>query len=61
MQFSNKKWRLIDGDGINASSNGVWRKTKKIWIDYRNKNLKMEGGQSIAKIGDILFTFTIKE
>lgn len=37
LEYAQKKWRIIDGDGVNASSNGLWRRSKKIWLDYRNR------------------------
>jgi hypothetical protein len=41
LEYIDKKWRLTDGDGIQASSNGVWIKSKKIWIDYRRRDKSM--------------------
>jgi hypothetical protein len=46
---------------MHASSNGLWKKEKKIWIEYRRHDHTMNGGENSVKIGDILFTFSIKE
>jgi pSer/pThr/pTyr-binding forkhead associated (FHA) protein len=40
LEYGENGWHLGDGDGINLSSNGVWVKTRKIWVEYRGADLQ---------------------
>ena len=37
LEYTNGEWWIRDGDGVNFSSNGVWRRVRKLQMDYRSK------------------------
>ena len=61
LEYVKGEWWIRDGDGVTGSSNGVWGRVRKLQMDYRGKGKEMSGGESTVKLGDILFTFDIKE
>lgn len=40
LDYGENGWHLGDGDGLNLSSNGVWVKTRKIFVEYRRADLQ---------------------
>ena len=40
LDYGEKGWHLGDGDGINLSSNGVWVKVRKLWVEHRRADLQ---------------------
>lgn len=68
LRFDQTQWLISDGDGTHPSSNGVWLKVRKLWVDFQDteqaKGEEKEGqltrGESKCKIGDILLNFSIR-
>jgi hypothetical protein len=44
LDYAESGWHLGDGDGVNLSSNGVWVRTRKMWVEYRRADLRSSEG-----------------
>ena len=64
LHFEGGEWAVWDGDGAQASSNGVWVKTRRMWVGWEGREAgeeRCKEGEERCKVGDILLSFAIRE
>lgn len=44
LDYSESGWEIGDGDGVSGSSNGVWVKSRKMYVEYRRADLEYSEG-----------------